>query len=199
MRLQAPAAPPAAAPAAARAAADTTPINSRDEWKKKINALIDEWVSIRSEEEAELCFTELRPRGQPKQAANFMVEFALEKVVDCGEQERLAVAQLLIILISGGNLAPENFVAPVYNAALEFLEDYEIDIPQVHNNLAQVLAELIKVDMVEVKTLHQQCTSAPWENKTAPAQKLFTAIHKRLPLIGATSGQIAEVQAVLKA
>ena len=36
-----------------RAAADTTPIKSRDEWKRKVMALVDEWLELKSEEEAE--------------------------------------------------------------------------------------------------------------------------------------------------
>lgn len=90
--------------------------------------------------------------------------------MDGSDPTRSKVTALLVLFVKRQLLSPHNFVQPVYMVAIEFLDDLAIDIPTVHKNLAQVLAPLIDLDVVQLATLAEQCRAL----QPGSAKKLFT-------------------------
>ena len=77
------------------------------------------------------------------------------------------------------------------------MSDLEIDIPGIFRNLAVVLAELVKVQIVDLQNLRAMCEKTEWwGGNKAPAVKLFEGITARLKAIAATSDQIGLAQTI---
>lgn len=126
---------------------------SDDEWKRKVMSLFSEWQLNRDDNEAILCLDEL----PPSEAGDRLVRVLVEKACDCGDSERKGIADIFIVFVKAGRLEPTNFDKPVFDAALEFMEDFIIDIPTIHTNLAQVLCPLMVERMIVMDTLVQNC------------------------------------------
>jgi hypothetical protein len=114
------------------------PLHHPRDLKKLLSSLISDWTATRDEAETLHAWYGLCSGGGSV-TGELLVNVAIERAADAKKLERLAIADLLVLL--GGlpvkGLKQLDFEVPL-NQYLEYLEDMLCDIPGLHGNLAEV-------------------------------------------------------------
>jgi len=141
---------------------------------KKVEGFLNEWNTVKDSAEAFTCFKELGD-------GDAVVEAAITMAMDCKSSVRASLIELLNLLVAEKLLGPSNFVESIDSAAFEFLEDIAIDIPNVHVNLAEILAPLVLAGVVLFENLTSQCSKAPKKLAVKFFEALSTQLETREP------------------
>lgn len=129
--------PEAASPVeAAPASVSVTPTTelSEEVMKKKALSIIDEYLDIRSIEEALECFKEL----QSPSTHHVFVNVAFNHTMEKKGSDRTATGKLLRYLLRDGALTHEQYLNGV-EQIFTYAEDLEIDIPQLWKYIGELM------------------------------------------------------------
>jgi hypothetical protein len=108
------------------------------ELEKLLASFLSDWSATRDEADTVHAWHSLCTGGGSVTGA-LLVNVAIERAADAKEADRLAIADLLVLLckLPAKGLQPSDFEGPL-KQYLEFLEDLLCDIPGLHTNLSQV-------------------------------------------------------------
>eukprot|EP00297_Palpitomonas_bilix_P002434 CAMPEP_0113910156 /NCGR_PEP_ID=MMETSP0780_2-20120614/27339_1 /TAXON_ID=652834 /ORGANISM="Palpitomonas bilix" /LENGTH=795 /DNA_ID=CAMNT_0000906221 /DNA_START=109 /DNA_END=2496 /DNA_ORIENTATION=- /assembly_acc=CAM_ASM_000599 len=128
---------------------------SYDVFERKANLLIDEYISVKSEEETRLSLEELRGlecEGEASSGA-FVVFKTVYKLMDEGDKVFNDLVNLVSLLQKGSSgLSPEE-IEEGFALGVRDLDDLAIDIPLAPKRAGMFVARLVNDEMYSLKSL----------------------------------------------
>lgn len=159
---------------------------SVEKVEQKTKDLIDEFLHGADTKEALLCARELNSPGH----ASLMVTTALNHVLERSEVARKQTGALMHDLVKEKVVGPDDLKKGV-DAVLEFVEDLEIDIPQVWTYLGQMLGPMVDVKATVFPLTHFKDIAAPLIKIKRGGKLMGAVLSEAKSLIGA--GNVAEI------
>jgi translation initiation factor 4G len=112
-----------------------------------------EFTADSNEEELLLTMDEL---ASTPNAGQTLVQINTDAAMDCKDAEREVIIEMLSILAEKGKLSRSDFETPV-GELVEFIDSFVIDSPRAFQYLGDMLAEFIRVKVLDVPWLCRQC------------------------------------------
>jgi len=85
-----------------------------------------------------------------------IVQTNTDSAMDCKDAERDAIVEMLSILAEKGKLSRSDFETPV-GELIEFIDSFVVDSPRAFKYLGDMLAEFIRVKVLDVPWMCRQC------------------------------------------
>jgi len=154
--------------------------------EQKTKDLIDEFLHMADDKEALLCARELSSPAN----AHVIVTTALNHVLERSEVARKQTGALMHELVKEKVVTVDDFKKGVADV-LEYVEDLEIDIPQVWTYLGQMLGPLVDVKDTVFPFVNFKDVAAPLVKIRRGGKLMGAVLGEAKRLIGA--GNVAEI------
>jgi len=121
---------------------------TKEQLEQMSNALIDEYLNLRSIEEAAKCFEDMKT---PKYSGKFCTK-AIMIVLDRKESDRIGICELMKAFCDREMLTSDQLVESI-EQVLPQIPDLVIDVPKVEEYMSGMIAMWIKEDLLSVETI----------------------------------------------
>jgi hypothetical protein len=125
---------------------------SEEKLKLRAKTLRTEYMEDPNEKELLLSMDETK--GSPD-AERIIVQTSLDAAVDCKDEERAAITQVLSILYKNNRLSSKD-IGPPFGEIIEFLDSFVCDSPQVTTYMGDIMAEFLHIGALDVNWLCEQ-------------------------------------------
>ena len=125
-----------------------------NEEKLKLRAKTMRTEYMEDPNEKELLLSMDETKGSPD-AERIIVQTSLDAAVDCKDEERAAISQILSILYKNSRLTSED-IGPPFGEIIEFLDSFVCDSPQVSTYMGDIMAEFLHIGALDVNWLCEQ-------------------------------------------
>jgi len=112
-----------------------------------------EFMADSNEDELVLTMNEL---SSTPNAGLTVVQINTDAAMDCKDAERDAIIEMLSILAEKGKLSRTDFETPM-GELIEFIDSFVIDSPRAFKYLGDMLAEFLRVKVLDVPWMCRQC------------------------------------------
>lgn len=127
-----------------------------NEEKLKLRAKTMRTEFMEDPNEKELLLSMDETKGSPD-AERIIAQAILDAAVDCKDEERAVIIQVLSILYKNERLTSKD-IGPPFGEIIEFLDSYLCDSPQVLTYMGNIMAEFLHIGALDVNWLCEQTT-----------------------------------------